>query len=188
MMIFLLFMLNGCGNGIAKLQHEIQQLQDVVEGVYYLEYDVNFDGQLDVVLIGGRFGAQGSSAFDVYLQQEERLIHAPSFFEIPNPTVDIDRQIIFGSNRNSAASHDYRIYRFVDGEFVMTEKLTIEWHLAYEATVWHDEVLVEEQWQEREFIVLEDEWFHPDEYWQDYWFGGERRRLDCEADPNFYGC
>lgn len=50
--------------------------------------------------------------------------YCPAFYEIENPEIDAEYQLVRRAWRNWAASHSWAIYRYVDGEFVVQSVLT----------------------------------------------------------------
>lgn len=88
------------------------------------ELDADFDGQPDLLLGLGHFGAQGALRHKCYLTRDDHLELCPSFSEILNPALDPACQAVLSSWRNNAVSHGYGVWRFQDGAFVMTERLT----------------------------------------------------------------
>ena len=81
--------------------------------------DVNFDGEEDICLKLGNFGAQGAVNVRAYLRTDyNNYILCESFEEIPNPVIDAENKQILGTNRESAAEYSYRKFEFKDGEFV----------------------------------------------------------------------
>ena len=87
--------------------------------------DVNFDGINDVLIWLGNFGAQGTTRYTAFLNNDSGFIET-SFDEIPSPMLDRENQRILGFTRNWAASHSYFLYEFVDGALVMIYSYTRE--------------------------------------------------------------
>lgn len=140
------------------------------------ECDVNFDGKNDILLCLGHFGNQGAAAYKCFLSADSGFLHCPSFTDIANPAVDYAGQFIRSSWRNSAASHSWGLYRFVENEFVLTECLTeeaIDWKEDEPVFGWKDEILVDGEWQLRESFTeedydsetIDDKLYGPDSYW-----------------------
>lgn len=91
------------------------------------EEDVDFDGQKDLLVFRGLFGAQGAAGYDCYLIRGEEFVFCPDFADIPNPAVDEEKQVISGWNRNSASSYSEMTYRFNGTDFEMIERKTYEY-------------------------------------------------------------
>lgn len=134
------------------------------------EADADFDGSTDLLLCLGHFGAQGAAAYKCWLTRGNALAYCPSFTEIANPTLDPNRKEILSQWRNTAASHGYGIYRFLDGSFLMMERLTEEPVLPEPGSSelgsgdpegelvwsWTDEIFVDGAWQLREYFTQGD--------------------------------
>lgn len=123
------------------------------------EIDVDFDGANDLLLCLGHFGAQGAVAYKCWLTRDNALAYCPSFEEISNPALDPERKEVLSQWRNMAVSHGYGIYRFLEDAFVMTERLTEQpVNMDSEEIVWSwtDEILVDGEWQLREYFTRND--------------------------------
>lgn len=91
---------------------------------YKFEYvDVNFDGLPDLLICTGYHGSQGLSTYYCFLQTENGFGEAPSFTDIPNPTVDAENKLILSYWRNSASSHSWAEFKFQDNTYVMHREL-----------------------------------------------------------------
>ena len=141
------------------------------------EADVDFDGKNDILIWKGHFGTQGAIAFACYLQRNDGFEDCPSFENIPNPAIDADEKVILGSWRNWAASHSSAIYRFVDGEFIETERLTSTVDTSIkekDVIVWTDEIFIDGKWEIREYTREDDigvdaayeKFYGEDSYWR----------------------
>ena len=93
------------------------------EGLYLI--DVNFDGEEDIVVQNGRYGAQGLALYSCYLGNNKTYERCESFEGISNATVDAKNKMILGTIRNSATSHSYFVYKFKNGAFQLERDLTI---------------------------------------------------------------
>lgn len=93
---------------------------------YFQMEDINFDGVKDITLDAGGFGNQQARYEFAWIwePQTEEYVRCESYREIMNPSVDREKELIWSSWRNSAASHGYGIYRYEDGEFVLKRRLT----------------------------------------------------------------
>lgn len=85
--------------------------------------DVNFDGIPDLLICSGHHGAQGLLTYYCFLQTEDGFVEAPTFTDIPNPGIDVERKTILGQWRNSATSHSWAEYEYQEGAFVMVRHL-----------------------------------------------------------------
>ena len=94
-----------------------------IEGLYLI--DVNFDGEEDIVVQNGRYGAQGAAGYSCYLGNNKTYERCESFEKIPNASVDAKNKMILGTNRNGWGSYSYRVYIFKNGAFQLERDLTI---------------------------------------------------------------
>lgn len=90
--------------------------------------DINFDGEKDIVLSAGHFGNQGlRREFGwIWNRKTDRYEYCPGYYEIENPEIDAEHQLVRSFWRNWAASHSWAIYRYVDEQFVVQSVLTEE--------------------------------------------------------------
>lgn len=90
--------------------------------------DLNFDGYKDIMLICECTGAQGNFCYDCWLWDPaaNKYIENKSFRDITNPAIDNKNKTILSICANSAMSHTWSMYAFIDKEFVLTRDLTIE--------------------------------------------------------------
>lgn len=88
--------------------------------------DINFDGIKDIVLASGGFGNQMLSRDFGWIWNRGSGVYeySPTYTGIANSSVDQEHQIVRSFWRNSAGSHSWAIYRYVDGEFVEQSELT----------------------------------------------------------------
>jgi len=87
--------------------------------------DIDFDGQHDVLVWLGHFGAQGTVAFDGFVRRGDTYART-NFTDIPNPELDMENMRVRGTIRNHGASHSWFIYAFADGTFKRTDEITFE--------------------------------------------------------------
>lgn len=96
------------------------------------EADVNFDGVMDILLCLGHWGNQGALIYKCFLAQDASeaaqdktvLTECPSFADIANPSPDSSQKLVLSSWRNSAVSHGYGKYKYMNHEFILSECLT----------------------------------------------------------------
>lgn len=74
--------------------------------------DVNFDGQLDLLVKAGSFGSQESVKYYCFLQTNKGFKEVPKFVDILNPVIDKENKVIKSEWRNSANSYGKSIYKF----------------------------------------------------------------------------
>ncbi|MDR1617192.1 MAG: hypothetical protein LBR98_09320 [Syntrophomonadaceae bacterium] len=101
--------------------------------------DANFDGRKDVLVSQGQFGNQGLARFACFLDGDGSYSLNGGFSDIANPAIDRQSQKILSSWRNSAASHSWAMFSYINGEFIETERLTQEpesWTAEYDIEVW----------------------------------------------------
>lgn len=125
------------------------------------EVDVDFDGCSDLLLCLGHFGTEGAVYYQCWLTRGDTLLHCPSFTGIANPALDPERKEVLSQWRNTAVSHGYGVYRFLDGAFTMVERLTeqpAEMNSGSEELVWSwtDESFIDGAWQVREYFTQND--------------------------------
>lgn len=83
--------------------------------------DVTFDGNKDILIFLGHAGSHGSEVFCAYIYSSGNFWYTKSFENIPNYSIDYDNKIIRGWNTDSASTYHTSVYKFVDGEFVVSE-------------------------------------------------------------------
>lgn len=87
--------------------------------------DADFDGDTDILVSHGRYGAQGLRRYRCFLNDTETgtVTECKEFFDIPDPAVDSENKQIKATSRISSVFRYYGIYRWADG--VPTETLSI---------------------------------------------------------------
>ncbi len=122
-------------NSLAILSVDFTDVLNEVEGnsIYYQMIDtmglhvvdVNFDGYRDVLILNCFHGAHSNSWYDCWLWDTKTasFIYTKSFAEICNPAIDWDKQRIYSSGGSGADNHDYSIYQYIDGQFVISNQL-----------------------------------------------------------------
>lgn len=90
--------------------------------------DVNFDGYKDVIILNCFYGAHGNTWYDCWLwdQDESAFTKSDSFAQICNPAIDADRQCIYSAGGSGAGYQTWLIYKYLNGEFVVTNSLDFE--------------------------------------------------------------
>ena len=88
--------------------------------------DANFDGQKDILVLQGHFGAQYAAVYDCFLSDDGTYKLNESFSKISNPALDYQNKQVLSTWRNWAASHSWAMLSYIDGEFVKTDSLTQE--------------------------------------------------------------
>ena len=124
-----------------------------------LETDADFDGKNDILMWLGHFGNQGLVRYACYLSRGSEFVECSSFADIANPAIDAENRVVLSSWRNSAMSHSYAMFYFIDGAFVEMERLTEEAVLRENDEMlwtWTDEVFVDGEWQIREYFTEDD--------------------------------
>lgn len=115
--------------------------------------DINFDGEKDIVLTSGGFGTQMLRQDFGWIWNQSGGVYeySPTYHWIANSSVDQKHQIVRSRWRNSACSHSWAIYRYVDGEFVEQSELTEDFLLSDEIPEELDapEVVEVIRWQEK---------------------------------------
>ena len=88
--------------------------------------DVNFDDAPDLLVCTGHHGNQGAITYYCFLQTDAGFAEAPTFTEIPNPSVDAENRLILSQWRNSATSHSWAEYKYQDNVYVLSRELCEE--------------------------------------------------------------
>lgn len=63
-------------------------------------------------------------------------MEAPTFSDIPNPSIDAENQLILSQWRNSAASHSWAEYKYEDNIFVLSRELREELLVVSDEEIW----------------------------------------------------
>lgn len=149
--------------------------------------DVNFDGYKDVIILSDFSGAHSNTWYYCWLWDEKTssFITSKSFADICNPALDPEEKCIYSTGGSGAAFWGGYIYKFIDGEFVVTNELDTNEHglverelvngdmeVVREATYYFDEKAQE---KEREYYRTSKLWQLDNPHW--YWYGGHH------ADP-----
>ena len=127
--------------------------------------DVNFDGYMDVIILRSFGGAHSGSDYDCWLWNpvDSIFFRSKSFSEIYNPAIDSVRECIYSNGSNGASNHGWHIYRFIGGEFVITNSLeyTSEYNSTRDSTSYR---FVEEQLVNGEMVTVRDDTIQADDY------------------------
>jgi len=144
--------------------------------------DVNFDGYRDVIILNTFSGAHANTWYDCWLwdAETESFVKSESFSEICNPALDAEKKCIYSTGGSGAAFWGGRIYRFMDGEFVLTNELDTDenglveralidgkWEIVREVTYGDDIQALE---REKEYYRNNELWQLDHPRW--YWIGG----------------
>lgn len=107
-----------------------------LRGVYFS--DADFDGDADILITHGRYGAQGVDKFRCFLQNSDTktFTECPEYFDIANPKIDSENKVIRSTSRGSAVSRYYEIYNWENGTLNMLvgiiENITEDGRFSYE--------------------------------------------------------
>jgi len=144
--------------------------------------DVNFDGYKDVIILNMFGGAHANTWYDCWLWDTESssFVKSKSFSEICNPALDREKKCIYSAGGSSAAYWGGRIYKFIDGEFVITNELDTDWDGLVERELINGKLeVVREVFfdGDNQIIEREQEYYRNSELWQLdhphwYWVGG----------------
>lgn len=90
--------------------------------------DVNFDGYNDILLLKDIQGSHANYIYNSYIWNHSigEFVKNESFSNIINPAIDSKNKKILSVSTNWAASHTFRMYSFLEGEFVLTNEFTEE--------------------------------------------------------------
>lgn len=144
--------------------------------------DVNFDGYKDVIILNTFAGAHANTWYDCWLWDTETssFVKSKSFSEICNPALDVGKKCIYSAGGSGAAYWGGRIYKFIDGEFVLTNELDTNENGLVERELVNGklEIVREVSFGEDQHILeREQEYYRKSELWQLdnphwYWIGG----------------
>lgn len=98
--------------------------------------DVNFDTVPDLLICTGHHDNQGALTYYCFLQTDTGFVEAPTFSDIPNPSIDAENQLILSQWRNSAASHSWAEYKYEDNIFVLSRELREELLVVSDEEIW----------------------------------------------------
>jgi hypothetical protein len=144
--------------------------------------DVNFDGYKDVIILNCFGGAHSNSWYNCWLWDAKTSSFVPSesFAEICNPALDPVKKCIYSTGGSGAAYWGGSIYKFIDGEFIVTNDLDTDWNGLVETKLVNGkmEIVRRVQYGEDEQIMKnEQEYYKNSELWKLdhphwYWYGG----------------
>ena len=144
--------------------------------------DVNFDGYKDVIVLNTFAGAHGNTWYDCWLWDDatSSFMASKSFSEICNPSLDPENKRIYSTGGSGAAYWGGNIYKFINGEFVLTNELDTSWEGLVERELANGEMIVvrEVSFGEGDNVIkAEQEYYKNSELWQLdhprwYWSGG----------------
>ena len=145
--------------------------------------DVNFDDIPDLLICTGHHGNQGVLTYYCFLQTESGFEEAPTFTDIPNPSIDAEHNLILGQWRNWAASHSWAEYKCQNNTYSkyreLCEEAVREEGADEDIWVWtvnDEEVLRSDECSKEEifdFLYSENsEWQIADERWRTIYNNG----------------
>lgn len=144
--------------------------------------DVNFDGYKDVIILNDFSGAHANTWYDCWLWDvsTSSFVASDSFAQICNPALDPENECIYSAGGSGAAYWGGQIYKFIDGEFVLTNDLYTDWDGLVEKKLTNGimEIVREVKYEEGDQVYKsEQEYYVNDELWQLgnphwYWLGG----------------
>jgi len=118
---------NSAGDIIQQIEHTNEWHSSIERSSSLHFADLNFDGYLDIYL---KDVVGGNAIFALYYgyvwNPELRRFEITNFTEIINPWLDEENRLIRSRIRQWAAGHRFEIWRYIDGEFVMTNELETE--------------------------------------------------------------
>lgn len=90
--------------------------------------DINFDGYLDILILGSVGGAKANHYYLgwIYNPQTNQFDEI-NIGSITNLAIDKQNKVLKSVVADTAASHTYSIYRYVDDEFILTNSLNVEY-------------------------------------------------------------
>jgi hypothetical protein len=148
--------------------------------------DMNFDGYRDVIVLRDFFGAHGNTWYDCWLWEDglSAFSHCPSFAEICNPSIDRENRRIYSTGGSGASVNAWEIYRFINGEYVVSNRLRSEGF--YESDPRGPGVgIVEERLTNGTMAVVRDAFVTYDA-WESLYNAYENDELWRLSDPRWY--
>ena len=149
--------------------------------------DVNFDGYKDVIVLNNFSGAHANTWYDCWLWDSgtSSFAASESFAQICNPSIDPEERCIYSTGGSGAAFWGGSIYKFMDGEFVLTNDLYTDWGGLKETALIDGKMTVvrevnypsEDETKAKEMEAAEMKYYQDSELWQLnnsrwYWIGG----------------
>jgi|GEM_PF-801118 len=149
--------------------------------------DVNFDGYKDVIILNCFAGAHSNTWYDCWLWNSETssFVVSDSFAQICNPALDPDNKRVYSAGGGGAAYWGGSIYKFIDGEFVLTNDLDTDLYSLVETELVNGEMKIVREASygnisdelREQIIIDEEEYYRNSELWQLghprwYWSGG----------------
>lgn len=133
--------------------------------------DVNFDGYKDVIIINDFGGAHSNSWYDCWLWDAEASSFAKSesFTAICNPALDPEKQCIYSSGGSGAEYWGGSVYRYIGGEFILTDNLDGSWRRIVESRFVDGEMKVVREValdEDTEKVREQQAYYATDEFWQ----------------------
>ena len=159
--------------------------------------DVNFDSVPDLLICTGHHGNQGAITYCCFLRTDTGFVEAPTFTNIPNPSIDTENQLILGQWRNWAASHSWAEYKYQDNSYVLYRELCEELQIPEEGREAGEDIWV---WtvngveigrsdqlseSEKEDLLYNEnsEWRIADDRWRAIYNNGLMRDYSIYSDP-----
>ncbi|MEL7623176.1 MAG: hypothetical protein AAGU12_06265 [Clostridiales bacterium] len=144
--------------------------------------DVNFDEYKDVIILNTFGGAHSNTWYNCWLWDKQTSLFVPSksFAEICNPAIDAEKKCIYSAGGSGAAYWGGMIYKFIDGEYVVTNELETGWDGLAEKALVNGEMEIVRQVSYRdndELLEREKQYYRDSGLWQLdhphwYWQGG----------------
>ncbi len=144
--------------------------------------DVNFDGYKDVIILSDFGGAHSNTWYNCWLWDvaTSSFVISKSFSEICNPALDAEKKCIYSAGGSGASYWGGQIYKFVDGEFVMTNDLNTDERGLVESKLVNGKMEVVREttfYNDEKALKDEMEYYRTSELWQLenprwYWYGG----------------
>lgn len=149
--------------------------------------DVNFDGYKDVIILNAFCGAHANTWYDCWLwdPQTSSFKTCKSFSQICNPSIDPENKCIYSTGGSGASFWGGSIYKFIDGEFVLTNDLYTDWTGVKETALVDGKMTVirevkypeDDEEKAAEMEAAEMKYYQESELWQLnnprwYWYGG----------------
>ncbi len=144
--------------------------------------DVNFDGYKDMIILESFAGMKGNTKYNCWLWDESEgvFVVSESFGKIYNPSLDSERKCICSRLSGGADVWGGEIYQYVDGEFIMTNRVLADYKGLVETALVNGEMKIVRQVSfagDRQIVHKEHDYYKNNDFWQLdhprwYQFGG----------------
>ncbi len=118
--------------------------------------DVTFDGEKDLLIFLGHSGNGAADACCAYIYENGEFRYERTFEHISYYKVDIENEVIYGYMRYSATSFADLTYKYVNGEFILTETVETYYGSINGENVVEEEIKTTYEYINGEYAVEEE--------------------------------